>query len=408
MHSAGDPQNTLYAHQKPLAVVRCTRVEDVQAGLDRAAREGVPVAARSGGHSYAGYSWPDGGLVLDLAGMTDVRVDGRKAIIGGGARMYDIYEVLGAAGRVLPAGSCRSVGIAGLALGGGISVISRKYGLTCDHLTAARIVTPDGVLRTASDESEPDLFWALKGGGGGNFGVVTEFTFRTDPAPDLTVFGLDYPEGTAADVTDAWQEWIADAPDELWTSLRVDSGPRSVPSVRGTYAGPAKDLQRLLDRMPPAEREVEEMTYLQAMRHYAGPAETGEPYVASSRMLHAPVPGSKVAALMDGQPPCMIQFDSFGGVIGRVAPDATAFPHRDATASAQVFVNLGDLTESRARAVLAGIRDGLGAGTTGYVNYIDPEMPDWPAAYYGRNLARLKEVADRYDPDRVLAFPQGL
>jgi hypothetical protein len=403
--SAGEPQNTLYAHQKPLAVVRCTRVEDVQAGLERAAHEGIPVAARSGGHSYAGYSWPDGGLVLDLAGLSDVRIDGRTAVIGGGARMYDLYEALGAAGQALPAGTCRSVGIGGLALGGGIGVTARKYGLTCDHLVEARIVTPDGVLRTASEE--PDLLWALKGGGGGNFGVVTEFTFRTDPAPDLTVFGLDYPEGTA-DVVDAWQEWIADAPDELWTSLRVDSGPKSVPSVRGAYAGSAGDLHRLLDRMPPAEREVGEMTYLQAMRHYAGPAETGEPYVASSRMLPVPVPGSRVAALMDGQPPCMIQFDSFGGAIERIAPDATAFPHRGATASAQVYVLLGDLTEARARALLAGIRDGLGAGTTGYVNYIDPEMPDWATAYYGRNLQRLKEVADRYDPDRVLAFPQGL
>lgn len=408
MRSAGEPQNTLYAHRKPLAVVRCASVEDVQAGLERAARQRIPVAARSGGHSYAGYSWPDGGLVLDLGGLSHVRVDGRRATIGAGARMHDVYEALGAAGQALPAGSCGTVGIAGLALGGGISVISRRYGLTCDHLAQARIVTPDGVLRTASDESEPDLFWALKGGGGGNFGVVTEFTFRTDPAPDLVVFGLDYPDGTTADVLDAWQDWIADAPDELWTSLRVDSGSPSVPSVRGTYAGPAEDLHRLLDRMPRGAREAEEMTYLQAMRHYAGPAETGEPYVASSRMLHAPVPGSKVAALVDGQPPCMIQFDSFGGVVGRVAPDATAFPHRDATASAQVYVHLGDLTEARARALLAGLRDGLGAGTTGYVNYVDPEMPDWPTAYYGRNLKRLKEVADRYDPDRVLAFPQGL
>ena len=406
MHSAGDPQNTLYAHRKPLSVVRCARVEDVQAGLERAASRGIPVAARSGGHSYAGYSWPDGGLVLDLAGLADVRIDGRTAVIGSGARMHEVYEALGAAGRSLPAGTCRSVGIGGLALGGGIGVTARKFGLTCDHLVEARIVTPDGVLRTASED--PDLLWALKGGGGGNFGVVTEFTFRTDPAPDLTVFGLDYPRGSTADVLDAWQDWIADAPDELWTSLRVDSGPKSVPSVRGAYAGPAKDLHPLLDRMPSGEREVEEMTYLPAMRHYAGPAETGEPYVASSRMLREAVPGSEVAALMDGQPPCMIQFDSFGGALERVAPDATAFPHRDATASAQVYVPLGDLTEVRARAVLAGIRDGLGAGTTGYVNYIDPEMPDWPTAYYGRNLQRLKEVADRYDPDRVLAFPQGL
>ncbi|SFR09295.1 FAD/FMN-containing dehydrogenase [Lentzea waywayandensis] len=412
MRSVGDrqrlPQNTLYAHQKPAATVRCVRVEDVQECLELAVRERVPVAARSGGHSYAGYSTPHNGLVIDLAGMSDVRVEGNQARIGGGARMHDIYEALGAAGQALPAGTCRSVGIGGLVLGGGISVVSRGYGLTCDHLTEARIVTPDGVLRTASAHEEPDLFWALKGGCGGNFGVVTEFTFRTDPAPDLAVFSLGYPEGSAADVTDAWQEWMADAPDELWSSLRVDSGPKSVPGVVGTYEGSAKDLHRLLDRMPSAVREVGEMTYLEAMRHYSGPEESGRPYVASSRMLNQHVSGASVAALMDGQPPVAILFDSFGGAVERIAPDATAFPHRDATASAQILVDLGDLTEARARALLAGVRDGLGAGTTGYVNYIDPEMPDWPTAYYGRNLARLKEVANRYDPDRVLAFPQGL
>ncbi|WP_090046688.1 FAD-binding oxidoreductase [Lentzea fradiae] len=405
------PYNHVYAQRRPAAIARCVRQEDVQACLDFASHERVPVAARSGRHSYAGYSVPENGLVVDLGGLADVRVAGGSAHVGAGARLIDVYEGVGGAGRALPAGSCGTVGIAGLTLGGGIGVIGRKYGLTCDHLTSARIVTPDGVLRTVDGHREPDLFWALRGGGGGNFGVVTSFTFRTDPAPDLAVFSLQYPAGATADVFDAWQEWIATTPDELWSGCGVSAtgGPSRI-GFDGTYVGSARNLHRLLDRMPAGgERTVREMTYLEAMRFFAGPADDpGLAFVASSRMLRRRVPGTRVAELVDGERDGFFQLDSWGGALSRVAPDATAFPHRDVLASAQLYVFVRDRTEAEARALLAAWRDGLGAGTTGYVNYIDPEMPDWPTAYYGRNLARLRKVARRYDPDRVLAFPQGL
>ncbi|GAB2853184.1 FAD-binding oxidoreductase [Lentzea nigeriaca] len=402
------PWNTIYAQRRPAAIARCVRPEDVQACLDFASHERIPVAARSGKHSYAGYSLPENGLVVDLAGMSAVEVAGSRARVGAGARLLPVYEAVGGAGQALPAGTCQTVGIGGLALGGGISVIGRKYGLTCDHLVSARIVTPDGCLRTVSAHEEPDLFWALRGGGGGNFGIVTQFTFRTDPAPDLTVFELRYPAGASADVFDAWQEWMAQAPDELWSGCTIEAGPASVPNVGGVYVGPKKNLLPLLDRMPPGRREVREMSYLEAMRYYAGGPGPGFPFVASSRMLRRHVPGSRVVDLLRDQHDGAILFDSFGGALGRVPADATAFPHRDATASAQIFFGANDRTEAETRRVVAGVRDGLRAGTTGYVNYIDPEMPDWPTAYYGRNLARLKRVARRYDPDRVLAFPQGL
>ncbi|RDI33587.1 FAD/FMN-containing dehydrogenase [Lentzea flaviverrucosa] len=402
------PWNTIYAHRRPAAIARCVRPEDVQACLEFASHERIPVAARSGKHSYAAYSLPENGLVVDLAAMSAVTVAGNRARVGAGAQLLPVYEAIGAAGQALPAGTCRSVGIGGLALGGGISVLGRKYGLTSDHLVSARIVTPDGCLRTASAHEEPDLYWALRGGGGGNFGIVTEFTFRTDPAPDLTVFNLAYPVGASADVFDAWQEWMAQAPDELWSSCKIEAGPVSFPNVGGVYVGPKKNLVPLLDKMPAGTREVQEMGYLETMRYYAGNPGPGFRFTASSRMLRHHVPGERVAGLMDGQRDGAILIDSFGGALARVAPDATAFPHRDARASAQIFFGAEDRTEAEARRVLAGVRDGLGVGNTGYVNYIDPEMPDWPTAYYGRNLARLRKVARRHDPDRVLAFPQGL
>ena len=402
------PWNTLYADRRPAAIARCVRAEDVQACLEFAAHERIPVAARSGKHSYAAYSLPENGLVVDLAALSRVAVAGSRARVGAGAQLLPVYEAIGAAGQALPAGTCRSVGIGGLTLGGGISVLGRKYGLTSDHLVSARVVTPDGCLRTASEHSEPDLYWALRGGGGGNFGIVTEFTFRTDPAPGLTVFRLAYPAGAAADAFDAWQEWMDGAPDELWSGCTVEANPDAVTGVGGVYVGPKKNLAPLLDKMPPATRTVEEMSYLEAMRYYAGGPGPGFRFAASSRMLRHHLSGQHVADLVQEQTDGAVLFDSFGGALGRVAPDATAFPHRDAKASAQIFFGAEGRTEAAARKAVAEVRDGLGAGTTGYVNYIDPEMPDWPTAYYGRNLARLRRVARRYDPDRVLAFPQGL
>ncbi|MFI9005657.1 FAD-binding oxidoreductase [Actinosynnema sp. NPDC053489] len=415
--TARRPYNTVYAHRRPAAVALCADESDVARCLEFAARERVPVAARSGGHSYAGYSVPEDGLVVDVSAMSAIRVgDGGRVEVGAGARMIDLYDGLARAGRLLPAGSCPTVGIAGLALGGGISVVGRAYGLTCDHLRAARVVTPGSRVRRTDAGTEPDLFWALRGGGGGNFGVVTSFTFATAPAPDVTAFVLRFPAGAATDVLGAWQEWIAGSPDGLWSACNVGAGGPPPAVVIGSWIGPGRELDRHLDRLAAkvamTERTVLPMDYGTAMRFFAGclPAcqpDDGSPFVASSRMLHRPVDPARVVALLDGRRTGRAQFDTFGGAIGRVRPDATAFPHRRAIASAQAYVDVVGVSEAEARRILADLRDGIGHGT-GYVNYIDPDMPDWATAYYGDNLPRLRRVARRYDPDRVLAFPQGL
>ncbi|MFJ6671477.1 FAD-binding oxidoreductase [Actinosynnema sp. NPDC091369] len=411
------PYNTVYAHRRPAAVALCANESDVSRCLEFAARERIPVAARSGGHSYAGYSVPEHGLVIDLAALNAIRVDERGRVeVGAGVRMIDLYDELARAGRLLPAGSCPTVGIGGLALGGGISVVGRAYGLTCDHLLGARVVPPGSGLRRVDAHTEPDLFWALRGGGGGNFGVVTSFTFDTAPARDVTAFVLTFPAGAAADVLGAWQEWGVGAPDGLWSACNVGAGSPPSSTVVGSWIGHQRELARRLDRLAarvaPASRTVQPMDYGSAMRFFAGclPAcqpDDGSPFVASSRMLYRPIDPGPVVALLDGARTGRAQFDTFGGAIARVRPDATAFPHRHAVASAQAYVDVVGVSEAEARRTMVALRDAIGHGT-GYVNYIDPDMPDWPTAYYGRNLPRLRRVARRYDPDRVLAFPQGL
>jgi FAD/FMN-containing dehydrogenase len=422
--------NALFDNHAPAAVATCTRAEDVQACVEVAHAARIPAAARSGGHSYAGYCTPDGGLVVDVGRMSgvDVRSDGTVEILAG-TQLIDVYAGLAAAGRCLPAGTCPTVGIAGLTLGGGIGVTARKFGLTIDKLVSARVVTADAALRTVSADAEPDLFWALRGGGGGNFGIVTSFTFATDPAPDLTVFSLGFPAGSAPSVFGAWQDWIAGAPDELWSLCGITGGSPPTCRVIGCFVGSSVDslLNSFLATTSarPTSRVVQAKGFLDAMRYFAGCSQRTvdqchldsaggqlgrQGSVATSRMLPAAVDPARLVSTMDDQAGVDMLLDSFGGAISRVAPDATAFPHRHALASAQIYAGANPSTRDRVAQTVSAVRDGVGelTGATGYVGYIDPAMRDWQTAYYADNAPRLRSVAAKYDPDRVFAFPQGI
>jgi FAD/FMN-containing dehydrogenase len=424
--------NPLYDDRAPAAIAQCRRIEDVQACVSAAATAKAPIAARSGGHSYAGYSTPDHGLVVDLTGLSGVRVkaDG-TADIGAGARLIDVYTALAGAGRCLPAGSCPSVGIAGFTLGGGIGVLSRKYGLTCDRLVSAQVVTADGVVRTVSASEQPDLFWALRGGGGGNFGIVTSFTFNTVAAPQLTAFQLDFPPGSVPDVLGNWQRWLISMPDELSANCHISGGSPSSCAVIGCFIGSASAVNPLLAELirqigsQPATRTVTEYGYLDAMRYFAGCATMSaaechdqsrgaawnrEAFVASSRLLPAPVADpAQIVSVFDHRTVYVI-IDGQGGAIGAVRPADTAFPHRSALGIVQIYVRTSPAQRAAAARSVASMRDQLTGvlGGGGYVNYIDAGMPDWAQAYYGDNHARLRQVAQRYDPDRLFTFPQAI
>ncbi|MGY5075725.1 FAD-binding oxidoreductase [Streptomyces nigrescens] len=400
----------------PAAVAQCASVGDVREAVLAAANR-VPLAARSGGHSYVGYSAPHGGLTLDLRRLSTVRAhpDG-TATIGAGATLQAVYTALGQANRCLPGGSCFTVGIAGVALGGGIGVLQRKFGLTCDHLVSAEVVTADGRTLTASATQNPNLFWALRGGGGGNFGVVTQFTFATDPAPALTVFRLDFPAGSVTKMLTAWQPWITAAPRELWANLNVSGGAIPRCKVAGCFVGPSSACNPLLNDLVtradvrPDLRRVEDRDYFKAMRFFSGSPDR-QSFVASSRVLtsHAANPGAVVSLLKDRLGMDLI-LDPLGGAVADVDVQQTAFPHRKAFATAQIYASATAASEAAVTRsvgqVVAGLADqGI---KDGYINYIDPALPDWAKAYYGPNLERLRTVAYEYDPDRVFDFPQAV
>src|SRR5436305_2352265 len=216
--AASHVYNTIYDYLRPQAVGRALGTRDVQGAVRWAVGRGVQLRARSGGHSYAGYSVLSNGVVIDLRRMRSISVNRRPrtAAVGARAQLIDVYAALARQGVTIPAGSCPSVGIAGVTLGGGMGLAARAFGMTADNILAAEIVTADGRIRQVNSRSDPDLLWALRGGGGGNFGVVTQFTFRVHPVPrNVCYFNVSFPWSRASDAIAAWQAWAPRAPDQL-------------------------------------------------------------------------------------------------------------------------------------------------------------------------------------------------
>src|SRR5258705_4121793 len=232
--------NTRFDAVRPQAVARCATAEDVRECVRFARTFGVPLALRSGGHSYAGWS-TGAGLVVDVGRMPGIDVQSDRVTVGAGARLIDLYDAVAARGQGVPAGSCASVGVTGLTLGGGMGVLSRAWGLTCDDLVAAQVVTADGQVRDCDEARDADLFWALRGGGGGSFGVVTSLTLRTHPAAALAIGFLSWPWSRAAAVVSAWPAGVWRAAGSLWSTPRLPTrgqGPEGH-SATGRNAGRA-------------------------------------------------------------------------------------------------------------------------------------------------------------------------
>jgi FAD/FMN-containing dehydrogenase len=437
--------NTRFDHIRPSAVALCQSAQDVRASIDFARASNTPIHMRSGGHSYTGWSTGPG-LVIDVSAMNQISVDPAThiATIGAGAKLIDVYDRLAAAGRTLPGGSCPTVGIAGLTLGGGISMLGRAYGMTCDNLREVEIVTAKGEILTCNAESHPDLFWASRGGGGGNFGIATQFKFQTHPLKNITTLLLEWDWQHATRVIQSWQKWGPTAPDALWSYCRMASNKKGAnPQIFvlivfiGSEAELAPLLPALMDPIgaAPNRRVPEHADGLHTMLGLAGcesktvrechvemVSEGGTlgrgTYTARSAFYNKPLSDDAIARFLshiEGAQKASLQggvmFDGFGGAAGRPKPDDTAFVHRDALFSAQFLTSWPEKTDEGAnlawiRAFHADLRRDSSGGC--YVNYIDPDLKDWQRAYYGSNYDRLVRIKKAYDPDGLFKFPQGI
>ncbi len=426
--------NTRFDAYKPLAVVFCSTVADVQQTIAWAKRHSIHITPRGGGHSYGGYSSVPGGVIVDVSRMKRVSVlAGGKARIGAGAKLIDVYAGLAAHGMAIPAGSCATVGIGGQVLGGGIGFLSRKFGATCDNLAGLTLVTADGSARTCSPTQNSDLYWASRGGGGGNFGIATEYVFRTHAVSAVSTFSATFPWARAAAVVAAWQAWAPHAPDELFSVVNLSNASGGSPTlhVSGQLVGPASTLNTLLgplvSAVPPDSLSVKDRPFLEAVQYWAGcgpitkcrlePAGelTRGTFFAKSDYVRKPLSAAAVstitAALERVPTRAALLLDSYGGALNRVPKTATAFVHRDMLCSLQYLVYWDTVMESPGavawlRSFYAAMRP-HGTGEA-YVNYIDPDLATRPQAYYGSNLPRLKSIKRRYDPGNLFHFKQSI
>ena len=420
--SARQLHDTRFDAVRPLAIAYCESAADVQRCVRWCSRNGVRPAARSGGHSYGGYSTAAGGLVIDVSRLAGVRVSGSSARIGAGARLGDVYRALGSRGVSIPAGTCPTVGIAGLALGGGDGFSARKFGLTCDALTGITLVTADGRVRRCSELQNDDLFWASRGGGGGNFGIATELEFATHPVSTVTTYRARWPWERAADVVDAWQRFAPDAPDELFSVCRLATDPGGARiASSGQLFGNEAELRSLLRPLvaaaEPTVLSVVERTYFSAVAFFSDTAARAT-FAAKSDYVRDTMSREGIAVLVraiDARQAAGgnsdILLDSFGGAINRVGPGATAFVHRRERFSLQEIASWTPGANASAsltwlRSLYAALRPHVSGFA--YQNHIDPELTTWRHAYYGANYARLVRIKRRVDPGNLFRFAQSI
>ena len=436
--------NTRFDSLKPAAVAYVANADDIRTIVAYTRARGIRVAIRNGGHSYAGWSSGNNRLIIDVSKLNRVRASGGTAVVGAGAKLIDVYRALTAKGVTVPGGSCPTVGVSGLTLGGGHGVVSRAYGLTCDSLTRATLITADGKELTADASTNKDLFWALRGAGNGNFGVVTELHFRTHPAPQGVTAYATWPWSRAAAVVRAWQEWGPAQPDEIWSSCHLENG--GSPSVAvaafslGTYGELQNALDRLADRIGSPARSVtlRRHSYESAMEAYAGcssfstdarchlPGSTPgrnprgalgrETYTAHSDFFDRSLSAAgiqtltrQIASVRGGSG--SIALIALGGAVNRVSPTATAFVHRRSRMLAQYIASWkAGTTGTTARSWLTGAHDAMKPYASGaaYQNYTDPTLKDWRKAYYGDAATKLAKVKKQYDPQGFFTYPQSL
>ena len=446
-HQLYDPR---FDDVHPQGIAYCASEADVQRCIAFAQAHALPFTARCGGHSYAGYSTCTG-LVCDVGPMGAIAIDdaAQSAVVGAGTKLVDLYAAIGPRNVAIPGGTCPSVGIAGLALGGGQGVLGRKLGLTCDSILSVRIVTADGNVRTCDASNEADLYWACRGGGGGNFGVVTSFTFRTHPIGALVRFSCSWPWTSARAVMRGWQSWCTSVPDELWSKVHFNAaGSTNGVGMAGVFAGDEASLRTHLAALdasigqPSRGLHATSSAYLETMLveascndrpidtcHLPSVTPTGtlgrRDHVGHSDFFSAPLSEAGLDALVTsvearGADPLLargaggISFDALGGAINRVAPTDTAFFHRTSFALAQYSTHWAahstqDVIDANI-AWLDRFHEAMRPHANGhaYLNYMDDRLPDWQQAYYGDNLARLRTIKAAIDPNDFFRFAQSI
>ena len=453
--------NSRYDDERPAAVVKVASADDVRTVVEFARDHGTRLVPRGGAHSFAGYS-TGSGLVLDTSAIRQLQIDGvrERARLGAGTTLLPVYRALWEQRMAISGGTCPTVGTTGLTAGGGLGVLSRRHGLTCDTLLEVETVTADGRLVRANESENADLYWATRGGGGGNFGVITALTFGLVPVDmPFTHAEYEFPWSAAESVLTAWQDWLPGSPQATWSAaelLTQAPGDADTPTValEVVHAGPREELDAIVADLlgaigvEPSAMDAESGPFIQvegdfycrALRPKECEIERKSPrgmfprpsLYSKSDVAKGPWPREGILTLIDWmerrqRDPVLtpaefspahtigkVLIEAADGAVNSLAPDATAFVHRDNLFVAQYQARWRK--NSPPDTVAANLRwanDFYAAvepyrSGSAYQDYIDPELEDWERAYYGANLDRLRAVKSKYDPKNFFRFAQSI
>ena len=409
--------------KRPGLIVRCSGLADVIAAVNFAREHELLVAVRGGGHNVGGRALCDGGLVIDLSRMKGIHVDAatRRVRAQPGATLGDLDRETHVHGLTVPVGVVSKTGIAGLTLGGGVGWLARKYGLTVDNVLSLEVVTADGQVLTASADQHPDLFWALRGGGG-NFGVVTSFEYRAHPVSTVVGGLILHPRSQAVDLLKFYRDFTASAPDELGTYAVLLSTPDGAPvvGIATCYCGGVAEGERILAPLrafgSPILDAIQPMPFpvMQTLLDGAG-ADGNQNYWKSTflREVSDEVIETIVShANRATSPLTAVLIEQYGGAASRVPADATAFAHRDAEYDFAILGTWTDPAESaRHIAWTREFADAMAPYRSGayLLNFLDREEgEDTIRAAFGVNYPRLVAVKSQYDPANFFRVNQNI
>ncbi len=408
--------------RRPEVIVRCAGTPDVVRAVDFARTTGLPLAIRGGGHGVAGNAVCDGGLMIDLSGLRHVEVDvqRRTAHVQPGATWHDFDAKTQAYGLATTGGLVSTTGIAGFTLGGGFGWLVRKHGLACDNLLEADVVTAEGELVRVSSSQNPDLFWALRGGGG-NFGVVTSFTFRLHPLTQIVGGLVAHPRGRAPEVLRFYREYVRSVPDELTSMAALAMSPDGVPiiALAACYAGPlnrAEEVIRPLRQFgPPVLDQMGPIPYVALQTMFDPSAPAGMQNYWKSDFLQElsddAIDTITTHASQMASPMSQVHIHHLGGAMNRIGPGESAFSRRDATFLYNIIGLWPDPSENQrhinwAREFFAAMKSWSVGGA--YINFMGEETHDRVRAAYGPNFERLVALKNKYDPSNLFRLNQNI
>jgi FAD/FMN-containing dehydrogenase len=408
----------------PQVRVLCRNANAVTTALQWAQQNHVPLALRSGGHSYEGFSQSPG-IVIDTRMMNDIVMseDANTFACGAGAQLGMIYREIAKRDRVIPAGSCPTVGVTGHTTGGGYGLIARGLGLACDSLLNVEMVLANGQIVQVNERDYPDLFWATRGAGGGNYGIITRLEFRTHRVKNVISFSVawDVTPDDATAIIQTWQQWAPECPQGINPLLKISKTVRGIIRLRcvgqsiGTESVLHAELKNLTRTRKPGRYNTEKMPFLGAVEHFGG-RETDKVSVymkAKSDYLKRVMTENEIRGFLNAIPSGIVAiFDSYGGQIRALKDTDTAFAHREGTiSSVQYYTEWQDPSFTSAklqtmRTFYAAVRPYFSGGA--YSNYPDLDLENYLQAYWGQNLDRLIQIKNMYDPQNVFQHRQSI